>query len=91
MTPSRILIVLVAVLGLGFYLGPVRDRHVDEDRLAGIATAIAGREVGVSCPGPVESPTEISSNAGSVHFAATERRGTRPSSRARHASACARF
>jgi hypothetical protein len=70
MTPSRILIVLTAALGLGFYLGPFHDRHVDEDRLAGIATVIAGREVGVSCPGPVESLTELSPNAGSVRFAA---------------------
>ena len=68
MTATRILVVLAAVAALGFYVGPYRDRQQDEERLAEIASVIAGRDVAVSCPGTLATLTEISAHDGSVAF-----------------------
>jgi hypothetical protein len=44
------------------------EQHVNEDRLAKIASAIAGRPVEVRCPGVVRRLVDVSPNAGSVYF-----------------------
>jgi len=72
-TAARLLVILLAAAALGFYLGPYRERQIDEGRLAAIAAVIAGREVGISCPGTLASLTEVSPHAGSVLFSADGR------------------
>jgi hypothetical protein len=68
MTATRILACLAALAALGFYLGPHRPLAADEAELARIATVIAGRDVGISCPGTLASLTEASAQDGSVAF-----------------------
>ena len=68
MTVTRLLACLAALAVLGFYLGPHRNLQADEAQLAGIATVIAGRDVGISCPGTLASLTEVSAQDGSVVF-----------------------
>jgi hypothetical protein len=68
MTASRILVAVAAVAALGFYVGPYRDKQHDEERLAKIASVIAGRDVNVSCPGTLATLTEVSAHDGSVVF-----------------------
>jgi hypothetical protein len=68
MTATRILVAVAAVAALGFYVGPYRDKQQDEERLAKIASVIAGRDVEVSCPGTIATLTEISAHDGSVVF-----------------------
>lgn len=68
MTATRILVALAAVAALGFYVGPYRDKGQDEERLAKIAGVIAGRDVGIVCPGTLATLTEISAHDGSVAF-----------------------
>src|SRR5512145_2332421 len=68
MTATRILACLAAVAAMGFYLGPHRALETDEAELARIATVIAGRDVGISCPGTLASLTEVSAQDGSVVF-----------------------
>jgi hypothetical protein len=68
MTATRILVAVVALVALGFYVGPYRDRQHDEERLAKIASVIAGRDVTVSCPGTLATLTEVSAHDGSVVF-----------------------
>ena len=68
MTATRILVALAAVVALGFYVGPYRDNEQDEERLAKIAGVIAGRDVGIACPGTLATLTEVSAHDGSVAF-----------------------
>jgi hypothetical protein len=68
MTATRILVAVAALAALGFYVGPYRDRQHDEERLAKIASVIAGRDVTVSCPGTLATLTEVSAHDGSVVF-----------------------
>ena len=68
MTVTRILACLAALAAAGFYLGPHRALETDEAELARIATVIAGRDVGISCPGTLASLTEVSEQDGSVVF-----------------------
>lgn len=65
---TRILVAVAAVAALGFYVGPYRDRQHDEERLAKIASVIAGRDVTVSCPGTFATVAEVSAHDGSVVF-----------------------
>jgi hypothetical protein len=68
MTATRILACLAALGALGFYFGPHRALEQDEARLATVAAAIAGRDVGIACPGTLATLTEVSSQDGSVAF-----------------------
>jgi hypothetical protein len=68
MTATRILVAVAAMAALGFYVGPYRDRQHDEERLATIASVVAGREVTVSCPGTLATLTEVSAHDGFVVF-----------------------
>ena len=68
MTVTRILACLAALAVTGFYFGPHRNLEKDEAELASIATVIAGRDVGISCPGTLASLTEVSAQDGSVVF-----------------------
>jgi len=68
MTATRILVAIAAVAALGFYVGPYRDKQQDEERLAKIAGVIAGRDVGIACPGTLATLTEVSAHDGSVAF-----------------------
>lgn len=68
---STLLIIFVLVgAPAGWVLLNQRDLDTLESRLAGVASAIAGRDVDVHCPGAIERLVDISPNAGSVHFAA---------------------
>jgi hypothetical protein len=68
MTATRILVAVAALAALGFYVGPYREKQHDEERLAKIASVIAGRDVSVSCPGTLARLTEVSAHDGSVAF-----------------------
>lgn len=68
MTATRILVAIAAVAALGFYVVPYRDKQQDEERLAKIAGVIAGRDVGIACPGTLATLTEVSAHDGSVAF-----------------------
>jgi hypothetical protein len=68
MTATRILACLAALGALGFYFGPHRSLEQDEARLAKVAAGIAGRDVGIACPGTLATVTEVSSSDGSVVF-----------------------
>jgi hypothetical protein len=68
MTATRVLVLVAALAALGFYVGPYRDRQHDEERLAKVASVIAGRDVSVSCPGTLATLTEVSAHDGSVVF-----------------------
>jgi hypothetical protein len=68
MTATRILACLAALAALGFYFGPHRNLEQDEARLAKIASVIAGRDVGIACPGTLATLTEVSAQDGSVVF-----------------------
>ena len=68
MTATRVLVAIAAAAALGFYVGPYRDKQQDEERLAKIASVIAGRDVGIACPGTLATLTEVSPHDGSVVF-----------------------
>lgn len=68
MTATRILACLAALAALGFYFGPHRNLEQDEAQLAKIASVIAGRDVGIACPGTLGTLTEVSAQDGSVVF-----------------------
>ncbi len=68
MTATRILACLAALGALGFYVGPHRSLEQDEARLAKVAAVIAGRDVGIACPGTLGTLTEVSAQDGSVVF-----------------------
>lgn len=68
MTATRILACLAALGALGFYFGPHRSLEQDEARLAKVAAVIAGRDVGIDCPGTLATLTEVSAQDGSVVF-----------------------
>jgi hypothetical protein len=65
---TRILACLAALAALGFYFGPHRSLEQDEARLARVAGVIAGRDVGIACPGTLATLTEVSAQDGSVVF-----------------------
>jgi hypothetical protein len=68
---STLLIVVVLLAApVGWFLLEQRELDTAEARLAAVASEIAGREVEVHCPGALEQLTDISPNAGSVHFGA---------------------
>lgn len=66
------LLVLFVLVGApaGWLLLKQRDVDTAESRLAAVASEIAGRDVEVHCPGAIKRLTDISPNAGSVHFGA---------------------
>jgi len=66
------LLVLFVLVGAPAGWLVLKQREVDtaESRLAAVASEIAGRNVEVHCPGAIERLTDISPNAGSVHFGA---------------------
>jgi len=68
MTATRIIACLAALAALGFYFGPHRNLEADEAELAKIAGVIAGRDVGIACPGTLGTLTEVSAQDGSVVF-----------------------
>jgi hypothetical protein len=68
-------VLLVAVVPVAGLMAIHHDQHVNEDRLAQIASAIAGRKVDVRCPGVLQRLVDISPNAGSVYFTADGRPG----------------
>jgi hypothetical protein len=68
MSATRILACLAALGALGFYLGPHRSLEQDEARLARAAASIAGRDIGIACPGTLATLTEVSAQDGSVAF-----------------------
>ena len=63
-------IAAVAVLGV---VALQYEKRANEHRLAGVASEIAGRDVDVHCPGPMQKLVDISPNAGSVYFDAQGR------------------
>jgi hypothetical protein len=65
-----LLVALVPVLGI-FALQ--HEKRVKEERLAAVASQIAGRDVAVHCPGLAQKLLDVSSNAGSVYFDAQGR------------------
>ncbi len=70
MTATRILACLAALAALVFYVGPHRALRADEAELARIATVVAGRDVGISCPGRLAALTGDQAQDGSVVFSA---------------------
>lgn len=68
MTAARLAVVLLAAAAAAVYLGPYRQGKQDEAALAQVATAIAGREVRVDCPGTFARLTDVSPNDGTVVF-----------------------
>jgi hypothetical protein len=86
-TPAWVKVLLVAVLvgGPGWWLAQRHDRLDNEARLGRIASAIAGRDVRVRCPGVVGRVLSWDTVEGSVQFDADGR----PSDQARlRAFAC---
>jgi hypothetical protein len=63
-------VLLVAAVPVAGLMAIHHDQHVNEHRLANIASAIAGRKVEVHCPGVLQRLVEVSPNAGSVYFSA---------------------
>ena len=63
-------LLLVAAVPVAGFMAIHHDQHVNEHRLAKIASAIAGRTVEVHCPGALQRLVEVSPNAGSVYFSA---------------------
>jgi hypothetical protein len=74
-TPTWVKLVLVAVFvgGPGWWLMEHRDRVGNESRLSAIATAIAGRDVHVRCPGVTGRVLSWDTVEGSVRFDETGR------------------
>jgi hypothetical protein len=60
---------------VGFYVGPHRAKQHDIRQLERAASAIAGRDVRVSCPGILATLTEVSVHDGSVAFSPDGRPG----------------
>ena len=65
-----LLVSLVPVLGM---VAVRHEKRVKEERLAAVASQIAGRDVEVHCPGLMQKLLDVSSNAGSVYFDAQGR------------------
>lgn len=61
------LLAFVSVPALGL-VALQYEQRANEQRLANVASAIAGRPVEVRCPGLVQRLVDISPNAGSVYF-----------------------
>jgi hypothetical protein len=66
-TDVRTLAVLVAI-GAAMWLWTNHERHATEHRLAGIATQLAGRRVGVRCQGFWAAMLDIDNRQGEVDF-----------------------
>ena len=67
---TLVLIIVFVGTPAGWLVLTQRDLDTVESRLAAVASQIAGRPVEVHCPGAIERLTDISPNAGSVHFGA---------------------
>jgi hypothetical protein len=67
-TAARVLVLALLLSAVAVYLGPYRERQQDEAEFARIASVIAGRGVGVDCPGLFGTLTDVSSRDGSVEF-----------------------
>lgn len=65
---TLVLVLFLVGAPAGWLLLKQRDLDTTESRLAAVASEIAGRDVEVHCPGAIERLTDISPNAGSVHF-----------------------
>lgn len=74
-TPAWVkLLVTAALLGApGWWLADRHDRIANQDRLAAIASQIAGRPVEVRCPGPIGRNLSYETVEGSVRFDAEGR------------------
>ena len=75
--PSPSIVVLLVILSvpvLGI-LALQHEQRTNEQRLAVVASRIAGRPVDVHCPGPLKKLVDISPNSGSVYFDAHGRPG----------------
>jgi hypothetical protein len=64
---------LVAVLPLLGVMAMQHEQRTNEHRLGAIAGEIAGRSVGVHCPGLLQKLVDVSPNSGSVYFDAHDR------------------
>jgi len=65
----KAMVALVLVGGPGWWIATTHDRHVNQSRLARIASQIAGREVGVRCPGVLgRVGSNFDTAAGTVQF-----------------------
>jgi hypothetical protein len=62
------LLVFVVLLVVGFWAWQEHSLRSNEHRLAEVATELAGRKVGISCPGFFTRLVEITPNAGWVQF-----------------------
>jgi hypothetical protein len=69
----RLIIAAVVVGGPGYWLLDRHDRIGNEQRLSAVATAIAGRDVRVRCPGVVGKVFSWDTVEGSVRFGADGR------------------
>jgi hypothetical protein len=69
----KLALVVVCVGGPAWWLAQHRDRAGNESRLSAIATAIAGRDVQVRCPGVVGRVLSWDTVEGSVRFDASGR------------------
>ena len=75
-TPAAVRVAAVAILVLtaGWWVAQRVDRRANEHRLARIASEIAGREVGVRCPGLLARiGSEVDTTAGVVEVDANRR------------------
>src|SRR5215210_5666068 len=66
----KLTISALAVTALAWWIADRQDRRANERRLSAIASAIAGRDVRVSCPGPVGRLLGWDIVEGSVRFGA---------------------
>ena len=69
----RLVIVALLVAGPGYWLAQRNDRIANERRLSAVATAIAGRDVRVRCPGIVGRVFSWDTVEGTVRFGADGR------------------
>ncbi len=77
--PVKIALAVAIVGGLGWWVADRNDRRGNEQRLAEVASAIAGRDVEIACPGPLKRVFGYETTEGSVRF---DERG-RPADEAR--------
>ena len=69
----KVAVAVVVVGGFGWWIAQRQDRVGNEARLSRIASAIAGRDVHVRCPGAVERLAAWDTVEGSVQFDAAGR------------------